>query len=75
MHTRLKDVLREREISYDKLAESTGLSPKTIYNAANGGTLNRSTQLLIANELKEDPATLFAVVHIPEFIKDIPVTP
>lgn len=75
MHTRLKDVLKERDISYPSLAQSTGLSLKTIYNAINGETINRSTQLIIAGQLGEDPATLFAIVHIPKFINDTQVTP
>lgn len=75
MHTRLKVVLKERGISYEALAESTGLTKRTVHNAANGRTINRSTQRLIAEELKEDQSTLFTVVDIPKVISTTPAGP
>ena len=70
MHTRLKTVLKLREITYDDLARSTGLSKKTIVSAANGGNVTDANRRLIALTLGDSKDELFQIENIHACIND-----
>ena len=56
----LKAALEEAGLTQSQLAEATGLSAKTVWNAVQGKRANRATRNLIASALNKSVESLFS---------------